>query len=81
MFCAFIIISLSLSFQRNQAGSSTAMEYMGWKHSIEFLLGYAILITAFISDHHIKIASHMKSLFSTITHYFDIWHLKKSMYN
>ena len=35
MLCAFIIISFSLSFQRNEAGSSTAMEYMGWKHSID----------------------------------------------
>ena len=53
------------------------MEFMGFKECINFLLGYGIIITSFISDRHVSIASHMKML-TGITHYFDIWHLKKS---
>ena len=54
------------------------MEFMGFKECINFLLGYGIIITSFISDRHVSIASHMKKVLTGITHYFDIWHLKKS---
>jgi len=40
-----------------------------------------IVIAAFISDRHTQIASHMKNVLSHIAHYFDLWHLKKSMIN
>ena len=66
--------------QRNQPGSSPAMEFMGFKQCMEFLLGCGVLITTFISDHHTTIASHMKLVLRNIAHYFDIWHLKKSKY-
>ena len=46
--------------QRNQAGSSPAMEFMGFKTCLEFLVGYSILITAFVSDRHVSIAAYMK---------------------
>ena len=54
------------------------MEFMGFKECINFLLGYGIIITSFISDRHVSIASHIKKVLTGITHYFDIWHLKKS---
>ena len=54
------------------------MEFMGFKECMNFLLGYGIVITSFISDRHLSIASHMKKVLTGITHYFDIWHLKKS---
>ena len=66
--------------QRNQAGSSPAMEFMGFKTCLEFLVGYGILITAFVSDRHVSIAAYMKKSVTDIKHYFDIWHLKKSKY-
>lgn len=65
-------------FQRNQVGSSTGMEFEGFKQCMEYLIGYGILITTFTSDRHTAIASHMKKVFSNVIHYFDIWHLKKS---
>jgi len=44
----------------------------------QLLLGYGIIIS-FISDRHVSIASHMKKVLTGITHYFDIWHLKKKI--
>ena len=64
--------------QRNQTGSSPAMEFEGFKSCMEFLIGYGLLIKAFVSDRHVSIAAHMRKSLSHITHYFDIWHLKKS---
>lgn len=54
------------------------MEFMGFKSCMEFLIGYGLLITAFVSDRHVSIAAYMKKSLTAITHYFDIWHLKKS---
>jgi len=73
-----IIALLFPYFQRNQAGSSPAMEFMGFKQCMDYLLGCGVLITTFISDRHTTIASHMKKVLPKIVHYFDIWHLKKS---
>ena len=73
-----LLLYCFLYFQRNQAGSSPAMEFMGFKQCMDYLLGCGVLITAFISDRHTTIASHMKKMLTKIVHYFDIWHLKKS---
>ena len=64
--------------QRNQAGSSPAMEFMGCKACMDFLIGYGLLITTFVSDRHVSIAAYMKKSLTRIIHYFDIWHLKTS---
>ena len=65
--------------QRNEAGSSPAMEFLAFKRCIDDLIGWDLLVTTFISDHHKSIASHFKKVLKHVTHYFDIWHLKKSM--
>lgn len=54
------------------------MEFMAFKQCMNYLIGYGLLITTFISDRHVSIASHMKKVLTGIIHYFDIWHLKKS---
>lgn len=54
------------------------MEFMGFKECINFLLGYGTIITNFISDRDVSIASHKKKVLTGITHYCEIWHLKKS---
>jgi len=54
------------------------MEFMGFKSRMEFLIGYGLLITAFVSDRHVSIVDYMRKSLTVITHYFDIWHLKKS---
>ncbi|KAK2555135.1 hypothetical protein P5673_023105 [Acropora cervicornis] len=46
IFCCTIPMILLFSLiQRNQAGSSPAMEFMGFKSRMEFLIGYGLLIT------------------------------------
>ena len=54
------------------------MEFLAFKQCMEFLIAYGLTIATFISDRHVSIASHMKTVLSGIVHYFDIWHLKKS---
>lgn len=55
------------------------MEFMGFQRCMDFLLGCGLAITTFISDRHTQIANHMKNVLMHITHYFDLWHLKKSI--
>ena len=57
------------------------MEYAGFCQSMEYLLGLGLLVKTFVSDRHSTITKHMREKLSNITHYFDIWHLKKSMFN
>ena len=60
------VLLLFISLQRNQAGSSPAMEFVGFKQCMEYLIGYGLLITIFISDCHVSIASHMKKVLKNI---------------
>lgn len=57
------------------------MEFMAFRQCMDFLILYGLIITTFISDRHVSIASHMKKVLHKIKHYFDIWHLKKSETN
>ncbi|XP_067029738.1 uncharacterized protein [Acropora muricata] len=80
IFCCTVPMIIHFSLvQRNQAGSSTAMDFFGFKECMQYLIGYGLFITTFISDRHISIASHMKKVLHHIVHYFDIWHLKKKI--
>jgi hypothetical protein len=67
-----------LLYQRNEVGSSPAMEYEGFCRSMEYLLTL-VAVKTFVSDRHSSITKHMREKLSDIIHYFDIWHLKKSM--
>jgi solute carrier family 8 (sodium/calcium exchanger) len=55
------------------------MEYHGFVRCMEYLLGTGLLIKTFVSDGNSGIAKYMREKLTTIKHYFDIWHLKKSM--
>jgi hypothetical protein len=56
------------------------MEYAGFCKSMEYLLGLGFVVKTFVSDRQSAIAKHMREKLSNIIHYFDIWHLKKSMF-
>ena len=60
-------------------GSSAAMEYAAFVRCMDFMAGCGLLITTFVSDRHASIIKHMREKLSNIVHYFDIWHLQKSM--
>ena len=76
-----------IGLQANQAGNSSAMEFMGFQQALAFLLGTTMLVKAFISDRHSQIAKWMrvecpqkcKDLGKpVIDHFFDLWHIGKS---
>jgi hypothetical protein len=47
---------------------------------MDFLLASGLAISTFVSDRHTSIAKHMREKLPNITHYFDLWHLKKSKF-
>ena len=50
-----------LFHQRNEVGSSPAMEYAGFCKSLEYLLG--LVVKTFVSDRHSAIAKHERKVF------------------
>ncbi|XP_028414075.1 uncharacterized protein LOC114537143 [Dendronephthya gigantea] len=83
-YCAYTVFCCTVPFiihfalvQRNEVGSSAAMEYHGFVRSIEYLLGCGLIMKTFVSDRHTAIAKHMREKLANLNHYFDIWHLKK----
>ena len=69
---------LICSFQRNEVGSSTAMEYEGFQWCMAFILAAGIAMSTYVSDRHTSITKHMQEKFKNVRHYFDLCHLKKS---
>ena len=45
--------------------------------SMESVIGSGAKVKTFVSDRHLSIAKYVKEKYPNITHYFDIWHLKK----
>ena len=72
------IVDFSL-VQRNEAGSSPAMEYLGFSRSTDKVFKSGLDFTTFVSDRHSSITKHMKEKLPKITHYFDLWHLTKKV--
>jgi hypothetical protein len=71
----------TLLFQRNETGSSQAMEYEGFQRCMEFLSNKELNMTTFVSDRHTSIQKHMREKLPKIIHYFDLWHIKKSEFS
>lgn len=57
------------------------MEYAGFQRAMKHLLDSGFEISALVSDRHLSIAKHMREQLPMITHYFDLWHLKKSKFD
>jgi len=60
------------------AGSSPAMEFVGFQNCMGFLKEKNLEISTLITDRHTSIVKHMREVLKEIKHYFDLWHLKKS---
>ena len=54
------------------------MEFEGFKRCLDFILNEEMQVSTMISDRHVSIAKYMREEKKDITHYFDLWHLKKS---
>ena len=55
------------------------MEYVGFTRCMDNAFKNGLDITTFVSDRHPTIAKHMREKLDNVTHYFDLWHLTKSM--
>lgn len=70
---------MSLGFQANQVGSSTAMELEGCKLCFQYLMKVGLAIKVFVSDRHRGIAKWIREKQPTVKHYFDQWHVAKGL--
>lgn len=82
----FCFLLLRLSFfvifqQENQTGNSNAMELEDTKRCFLFLQSVGLSVITFVSDRHRGIAKWLKTSQPQTTHYFDIWHVARSINN
>ncbi|XP_063042841.1 uncharacterized protein LOC134437278 [Engraulis encrasicolus] len=65
--------------QSSQSGSSNAMELHGAKRSFAFLSAEGLNISTFITDRHKGIGKWMKEEQKNTSHFYDLWHVCKSL--
>ena len=65
--------------QANETGSSNAMELEGCKRCFSYLQQWGVKIQVFISDRHSSISKWLATTQKSTTHYYDIWHIAKSI--
>ena len=74
-----LFVFFFLSSQANETGSSNAMELEGAKRSFNFLKSMGLSVATFISDRHRGIAKWIRQNQPQTSHYFDIWHVARSI--
>lgn len=68
IFCCSLPLVIHFALvQRNEVGSSPAMEYEGFQRCMTFLLGCGLAISTFISDRYVSIAKHMREKLKDIS--------------
>ena len=72
-------VFLFVASQANETGSSNAMELEGAKRSFNFLKNVGLSVSTFISDRHRGIAKWIKQFQPHTSHFFDIWHVARSV--
>lgn len=55
------------------------MEFAGFKNCFASMFGHNLNLGTFVTDRHNQITKYMREEMKELTHYFDLWHLKKSM--
>ena len=66
-------------FQANETGGSQQTELEGAKRCFAYLKGVGLAVGTFISDRHRGIAKWIRENCNGTTHFFDIWHVAKSV--
>ncbi|XP_031551765.1 uncharacterized protein LOC116289030 [Actinia tenebrosa] len=56
------------------------MEMLAFRNCMGALSAWSLAIGTLITDRHISITKYMRERLSHITHYFDLWHLKKKIH-
>ena len=71
-----LIVEFSL-VQVTEVSSSNAMEYEGCKRSLNSVIKKKVPICCLTTDRHTTITAKMRTVFPTIDHQYDVWHLSK----
>lgn len=71
-----LIVEFSL-VQVTEVSSSNAMEYEGCKRSLNSVIKKKVPIRCLTTDRHTTITAKMRTVFPTINHQYDVWHLSK----
>ena len=71
-----LIVEFSL-VQVTEVSSSNAMEYEGCKRSLNSVIKKKVPIRCLTTDRHTTITAKMRTVFPTIDHQYDVWHLSK----
>ena len=71
-----LIVEFSL-VQVTEVYSSNAMEYEGCKRSLNSVIKKKVPIYCLTTDRHTTIMAKMRTVFPTINHQYDVWHLSK----
>ena len=55
------------------------MELEGAKRCFQYLLDFGVPVPEFTSDRHVGIAKWLREQHPEITHYYDIWHIARTI--
>ena len=76
--CTFFLV-FSLVNQANETGGSSQMELEGAKRAFAYLTSVGLKIAVFVSDRHRGIAKWLRECQPNTAHFFDIWHVARSI--
>ncbi|XP_068734517.1 uncharacterized protein [Montipora capricornis] len=80
MFCNTVLKVIHFEIlQANETGGSSPMELEGAKRAFSFLQSAGLAVKVFISDRHRGIAKWIRECQAGCAHYFDIWHVARSI--
>ncbi|XP_015779786.1 PREDICTED: uncharacterized protein LOC107357661 [Acropora digitifera] len=65
--------------QANETGGSQQTELEGAKRCFQFLQQLGLKVSVFVSDRHRGIAKWIREVCKETTHYYDIWHVARSV--
>ena len=71
-----LIVEFSL-VQVTEVSSSNAMEYEGCKRTLHSVIKEKVPVRCLTTDRHTTITAKMRTVFPTINHQYDAWHLSK----
>lgn len=80
LFCNTILKVVHFELlQANETGGSSPMELEGAKRAFSYLQSVGIAVVVFISDRHRGIAKWIRESQPGCAHFFDIWHIARSI--
>ena len=66
-------------WQANETGSRSKMELEGAKRCFSFIKKSGIAIKKFVSNRHTGIAKWIREMQHDTSHFFDVWHVARSV--